>query len=170
MRVVMAAVISKNRLLTDGMKQPSQWASKEDQDFFRELKATFPVIIMGRKTYDPIEKQLQNDGIKRIVLTHRPLVSSSPNIESYSGALSELIDRLSADYDSCLLLGGGDIYGQAMKNKLIDEAYVTIEPVIFETGTQLFGSYPYDLPKDKIVSRKILNKRGTELVLYKLKG
>ena len=66
-----------------------------------------------------------------------------------------------------LLVGGSKIYSSFMKEGLVDELYLTIEPVVFGNGKNLFSDESFET-KLELVSSKKLNKKGTILLKYRV--
>jgi dihydrofolate reductase len=174
MKVIMVAVISSNGKLTRG-EDPDiyKWTSREDQDFFFSFIKRSSLIVMGSGTYNSIKSKLKTQKSKlRIVLTRRPDVYKSEQIRGQLEFSSEkppaLVRRLSKTYKQMLLVGGSAVYSSFMKENLVDEIYLTIEPLVFGSGKDLFekGSFESSF---NLVSFKKLNKQGTLLLKYKIR-
>ena len=71
------------------------------------------------------------------------------------------------DYNTVGIVGGAGVYQKMLDLNLMDEIYVTIEPVIFGRGREMFvgGTKTNNL---KLISNKKLNKNGTMLLHYKI--
>ena len=172
MKVVMVAVVSANGKLTRG-NDPDiyKWTSKEDQNFFFSLISKSKLIVMGSGTYEAVRKQLKTQNKKlRIVLTSSPEKYKNEQIKGQLEFTSEtprqLYDRM-IDHSKMLLVGGSKIYSSFMKEGLVDELYLTIEPVVFGNGKNLFSDESFET-KLELVSSKKLNKKGTILLKYRV--
>ena len=153
----------------DGMLIPN--SSRQDQDHFRRLKHKYPVIIMGRKTYDAVKNKLVLS-VKnlRIVLTKNPQTFTKDRVpgqleftDESPIDLTNRLDRLGPTRS--LLVGGSDVNELFLKAKLITDCYITIEPRFFGSGKNIFTSDSIDVPLTLIdVTR--LNKQGTLLLHY----
>lgn len=139
-------VISANGKSTRGGESPHAWASPEDQEFFRDLKQKFGVLIMGRKTYEAAGRP-GGDGIRRIVLSRK------------AGFI------LPTDVDEALLVGGSEINGAFFAQKLIDDIFLTIEPIFFGDGLPLVQGLSDEVQLE-LLSMKQLNPDGTLLLHY----
>ena len=149
------------------------WTSAEDQKYFFTLVEKNNLIIMGRETYDASKPVIKLEKRKlRIVLTHSPKKYSIGNIKGqleFSNETPEkLIERLSAlGYKKALLVGGSVINGLFLKQNLVDELYLTVEPKIFGKGKNIVEGQLLDQSL-QLISVKKLNKIGTLLLKYKI--
>lgn len=169
----MVAVVSANGKFTRGSDADIyKWTSREDQNFFFSLIVNSKLIVMGSGTYEAVRARLARRGLAklRIVLTSSPGKYKSEQVE---GALeftsetpSQLINRL-IDHKEMLLVGGSKIYSAFMKDGFIDEIYLTIEPVLFGKGKNLFAEEDFE-SRLRLISVEQLNKKGTILLKYKV--
>lgn len=173
MKIIMVAVVSANGKLTHG-DDPDiyQWTSKEDQDFFFSLVSKSKLIVMGSGTYRAIRPKLKVQSEKlRIVLTSSPEKYRDGQIKGQLEFTSEtprqLYDRM-INHPKMLLVGGSQVYSSFMKEGLVDEIYLTIEPVLFGVGKDLIAKGEVET-RLELVSIEKLNKKGTLLLKYKVK-
>ncbi len=147
------------------------WSSPEDQDHFRKLKTMYPIIIMGRKTYDTVKGELQLSlKTRRIVMTQNPDAHENAQVPGQLEFTNEsprmLVRHLTAEgVESALLVGGSDINQAFLKDKLITDCYITIEPRFFGNGKSIFTSDAIDIPL-QLTDVTTLNTRGTLLLHY----
>jgi len=144
--VVGIAVMSLDGCLTHHDRPGTGFGSAADRAFFRAALKTFDCSIAGRRTYEagrePILRAREESRLQ-MVLTSRPerfeAVSLAEHLEfrnaSIPRALRELADR---GRSRCALLGGARLYTEACAHGLLDELWVTIEPVAFGEGTRMF--------------------------------
>lgn len=174
MKVVAIAVVSINGKITRGKDSNIySWTSKEDSDFFFSKISTSKLIVMGSSTYEAVRDRIKPEkGRLRIVLTRTPRKYSKDKVEGSLEFLSQdplaLVQSLEKKgYREMLLVGGSKIYSAFLKENLIDEIYLTIEPLVFGDGKQLFakGDFAADLSLIKV---KKLNHRGSLLLKYKV--
>lgn len=102
------------------------WDLKADLAFFRQLttaaqKDKINVIVMGRKTFESIGRLLPNR--ITIVLTHNPIpgVLTIPNIHALQPILSSI-----SNIDQVFIVGGQQVYEEALKNLPIQTIYKTV--------------------------------------------
>ncbi|HVZ11530.1 MAG TPA: dihydrofolate reductase family protein [Patescibacteria group bacterium] len=172
MKITLVAVTSLDGCITYGDETDIyKWTSPEDQDFFFKKIQESKLIIMGSGTYEVIKSNIQHSANRlRVVLTKHPEKYKKDEINGqleFSDEMpSQLINRLSS-FEEALLLGGSKVYSSFMRESLVDEIYLTIEPTIFGKGKRLFN--PYNLRSNwSLVSFKKLNDKGTILLRYKL--
>jgi dihydrofolate reductase len=128
---------------------------------------------MGSGTYNAVKSFIKLSPNKlRIVLTRTPSKYKKDfidgSLEFSSETPTNLAARLSKKYKRMLLVGGATTSARFLKEELIDEIYLTIEPKVFGTGIPLFaeGSFEADF---RLLSIERLNKKGTILLKYKVK-
>ena len=172
MKITMVAVVSANGKLTRGSDPDIyKWTSKEDQDLFFKLIEQSKLIVMGSGTYEAVCDKIKLESKKlRVVLTNDPKKYKNEQVrgslEFTSETPRQLIGRL-INYNEMLLVGGGKVYSSFMKEGLIDEIYLTIEPDVFGEGKNLFAEGNFET-KLKLESVESLNKKGTILLKYKV--
>ena len=129
----------------------ADWTSKEDKRLFIELTKRAGVIVMGGNTYRTIGKALP--GRRNIVYSRHSIVQDG--IEVTDESPKSLIARL--EKEGCKELavcGGATIYSMFLNAGVVDELYLTIEPILFGAGIALLES-PADVPLKLIESRLI---------------
>lgn len=169
----MVMVASLNGKITQGTNSNIyEWTSKEDQEFFFSLIKENNLIVMGSNTYNSVREKIKLDQKKlRIVLTQTPDKYKKEivrdQLEFSSEIPRDLVSRLSKKYKQMLLVGGGEINAAFLNERLIDEIYLTIEPVLFGIGKNLLAESEVETEL-KLVSSIQLNKSGTVLLKYKI--
>lgn len=120
---VLCAVValSENRCIGRGGAMP--WHIPEDFKHFRSITMGKPVI-MGRKTFESIGKPLP--GRANIVVSRSGFAAEGAEVFS---TLEQALDRARAvaandKADEIMIIGGGQIYAQALKS--LDRIYMTV--------------------------------------------
>ncbi len=117
---------------------------KEGEDYgYAEFTADIDTIIIGRKTYDYVLKEIgpsHYENGKRdvyvITQTERPQIGRTT---FYTGSLPELIGRLKSEKGKNIYCdGGAEVINALLQNSLIDEFIISIIPVLLGNGTKLF--------------------------------
>lgn len=117
---------------------------KEDEDYgYTEFTETIDTLIIGRKTYDYVLKELgpsHYDNGKRdvyvITRTGRPNVGRTT---FYTGNLTDLVKQLQSENGKNIYCdGGSEIINELLKNDLVDEFIISVVPVLLGDGTRLF--------------------------------
>jgi len=117
---------------------------KEGEDYgYAEFTDTIDIIILGRKTYDYVLKEIgsshYDNGQRNVFVitrTERPRVGKTI---FYTGNLTELVQRLkSGNGKNIYCDGGAEIVNELLKSDLIDDFIISIVPVLVGNGTRLF--------------------------------
>lgn len=124
MIVSIIAGVSKTGVI--GFENRIPWKSSEDMKFFKEKTMNHPVI-MGRKTWDSLgNKPLKNR--TNIVITRD---RSKNNVETatdqdviFCNHLAEAIDSCEGNTNECFIIGGTQIYSDALNMDLVDRMYI----------------------------------------------
>lgn len=115
--------MSKNRVIGDS--NTLIWHLPEDLKRFRQL-TTGNTIVMGRKTYESIGKPLPN---RRSIIITRDSDYSAEGCE----VVNSLEEALLLSNSDCFIIGGGEIYRQAID--IADRIYLTLINKEFEGDT-----------------------------------
>ncbi|MDP2630030.1 MAG: dihydrofolate reductase [Candidatus Uhrbacteria bacterium] len=140
------------------------WTSPEDWRFFQTSLQKMDAVVVGHNTYEAARARLK----KRCTY-----VLSRSRTRTYRAGSVTFINPDSVDMDEILrhhrsvaVLGGASVYGMFFDRNLVDELYVTIEPLIFGRGVPMVK----DCTKTAHLSLcciKKLNHSGTVLMHYK---
>ena len=98
------------------------WRLPDDLKRFKQLTLGHP-MIMGRKTFESIGKPLP--GRTSIIVTRSPeyQVEGTLVVHSLEEALA-VAGKL--DTEEAFIIGGGEIYRQALENNSVDQIYLTL--------------------------------------------
>lgn len=148
-------------------------ASTEDQDYFFQTLKDNNLLIMGSKTYEAARDgmNLSSDRL-RVVLTSRPddyqEETVSGQLEFTSDTPKMLLQRLGErGYTQAILLGGERTNTDFLREKLVHEVWLTLEPKIFGEGNGLLSNSDLSLNL-KLLSSEKLNSQGTLLLKYQV--
>jgi dihydrofolate reductase len=143
------------------------WTSKQDKKFLFKILNQSDLIIVGRKTYQvaikPLSKRnclVLTNSVKTKKRIHSQCLFLNPNQVNLKKFLAKFRGKTVA------ILGGSQTYSLMLKLNLIDEIYLTIEPLIFGSGYNLFDCL-IDKMRWQLVKIKKLNQFGTILLHYK---
>ena len=174
MKVTIVMLSSVDGKTTQGNNQNIySWSSIEDQKHFFPLIKKHNLIVMGRETYTASKPVIKLEkGKLRIVLTRNPekylKETIKGQLEFTNESPEKLIERLSLlKYRQLLLVGGGVTNGLFLKQNLVDELFLTIEPKIFGRGKNIAEGQLLNT-KLKLLSVKKINKNGTLLLKYEV--
>lgn len=141
-----------------------KWTSKEDRSFFIEKLERYDAIITGRKSFFG---KLVNKPY--YVVTHDRELDIS-GVNTIAGNPNYIVEELEKmGFQKIALLGGVSLINQFLKEKLIDEMFITIEPKM------IGNAIPFSLSENIMVdfemsSYKILNKFGTMVLHYQYRS
>ncbi|MFT3705745.1 MAG: dihydrofolate reductase family protein [Agriterribacter sp.] len=115
---------------------------KEGEDYgYANFVATIDTVILGRKTYDWVMKQVDvfphhDKQTFVITSTARPAVG---NAVFYTGSLEALVSHLKSRPGKNIFCdGGAQVIDALIKADLVDEYIISIVPVLLGEGTKLF--------------------------------
>lgn len=117
---------------------------KEGEDYgYTEFTETIDTLIIGRKTYDYVLKELgashYDNGKRDVYVITR---TEKPNVERttfYTGNLTDLVKQLQSKNGKNIYCdGGSEIINELLKNDLVDEFIISVVPVLLGNGTRLF--------------------------------
>ena len=138
----------------------SEWTSDEDLKGFYEGSKRAGNIVMGKNTYLAAMKsgyfpfpdalnivvtheQIENRwGDERVLITDR-----SPN------DVARLLEE--KGFQTLFLAGGGQLNTSFMKDHLINEIYLDVEPLIFGRGIPIFADSDFETELELIETKQI---------------
>ncbi len=170
-KVILIAAHTIDGFIARERNELIDWTSKEDKQFFRSETTKAGVVVMGQTTYETFKRPLPNrlnivltKDIKKLTVRANKL--GYTNVEFINLAPSKVVEAVAAKgFTTVFLCGGSYTYTTFLKNKLVDELWFTIEPLIFGKGLSCFTDSVYN------VSCKLLNvtKLATDSIQVKYK-
>lgn len=153
------------RISLEKRKLPD-WTSAEDWKFFQRELARADAVVVGRNTYLSVASRLQKR--TTFVLSSRIKNTLKKDGVTFVNPKSQNLKKLFSVYKTVAVVGGARVYQTMLDNNLLDELYVTLEPLVFGRGIPMFsnGSHTRQF---ELVSVKKLNAKGTILLRYSLK-
>ncbi len=142
-KTILIAAISADGKIAERAEQSSlDWTSKEDTQFFVKRTKEAGVVIMGRKTFETIGKPLKERLIVVMTSSIEDKASQEEVLEYTSASPKELLENLDRrGYKEAAICGGSSVYSQFLKEDLVDELYLTIEPVLFGDGVPFAAGF-----------------------------
>lgn len=139
----------------------SEWTSEEDLRGFQENSKNAGNIIMGKNTYLYASKTglLPFKGALNVVVSYEQLENKyGNNLLITDKAPKEILKMLEEKgFNTAFLAGGGHLNSSFIKEGLIDEMYLDIEPLLFGKGIKVFADEDFDLELELIESKKLNN-------------
>ncbi len=145
------------------------WSSESDQEYFTGIWRESPLIVMGANTFkaDPPKPSA---GKRIVVMTSRPddykEYEVSGQLEFLDATPQQLLSLYEKKgYSQMLVVGGPHIATAFLKEELIDELWLTIEPKIFGIGINIVANEKLDVHL-QLLSCKQVNDNGTLITRY----
>jgi len=117
---------------------------KEGEDYeYEEFMANVDTIILGRKTYDYVLKEIgtshYDNGQRDVYIITRTARPSVGKTTFYTGNLAELVQRLKSESGKNIYCdGGAEVINELLQHDLIDEIIISVIPILIGNGTRLF--------------------------------
>lgn len=108
---------------------------------FEPFMAQVGAILMGRTTYDVVEKMESwpYGDTPVIVSTHRDMRPARSTVRAAAGSIQDLIQEAKeVAKTKDVYLDGGDLVRQALDASMVDEITLTLVPTLLGAGTRLF--------------------------------
>jgi dihydrofolate reductase len=145
MKVILIAALSADGLLArDGDDFSMDWTSPEDVKLFVRVTKEAGVMIMGSRTFaTTIAAGRKLPGRKMVVYTSKPHIDHdrADATEFTNDPPAVVLERLAKEgYASVAVCGGAAVYDMFLQAGLVDELYISFEPVLFGTGMTLAKS------------------------------
>jgi dihydrofolate reductase len=120
-------------------------AMSPDEDYgFADFMSKIGAYILGAKTYREITKSGVVGGDNKVptdVVTHQNDLKIGKNTYRYSGDLTDLVKKITAETEKDIwLFGGGDLTTQFINLNLVDELGIAIIPVLIGGDVPFFGN------------------------------
>ena len=170
MKVVLVFVSSLDGKATKwGSPDVREWSSKQDQEYFKGLWDEAKLIIMGSNTFNAGHFSATSDRLL-VVMTNDPSNYKKQEvpgqIEFTDTSPVELTERFQkAGYQKMMVVGGAQVATSFFKDELIDELWLTIEPIILGTGGSFVNEEKLNIDLQLIGFEKV-NERGTLITKY----
>jgi dihydrofolate reductase len=145
------------------------WSSHQDQDYYKKVWNESRLIVMGSSTYNADTFNPSPDH-QIIIMTSHPDRYKSYEVPGQMEFTNETPVELSSRFatkghQQMLVVGGPHIATSFLKEQLIDELWLTIEPKIFGTGENFATDAKLDIDLRLIQSEKV-NDQGTLITKY----
>jgi len=151
--------------ISKGSNSGIDWTSKEDSNFYQNSLKKVDAVIVGHNTYRLASKRKWKDAIVLTSKVNLPKINGETiffNPKKYN--LKKFLR--SKNYKKVAVIGGSRVYDFCLRNKMMDELFITIEPYVFTTGIPMLSGNVFLKHKFFLQSIKKLNKKGTVLLRY----
>lgn len=170
MKVILVFVSTLDGKITKwGNPHVKDWSSHNDQEYFKELWDNSPLIIMGSSTFNA-EHFTPSSNHLLVVLTKHLLKYKNYEVAGQLEFTDKSPQELTEQYQergfkTMVVVGGAHIASSFLKEQLIDELWLTIEPKIFGTGGNFVIEEQLDINL-KLTSCEKVNDQGTLITKY----
>ena len=144
---MVSIIVALDDKLGIGAKNRMLWHLKKDFAHFKAVTMNHP-IIMGRKTHESIGRALP--GRTNIVIT-RDKNYSTPGCHVVN-SLEAALKTAKAEAGEIFIIGGGEIFKQALEQNVVDKLYVT--KVKGDFNAEIF------FPEYEAIFTKVLTSRS----------
>lgn len=160
MIIIIAAIAENNAL---GKDNDLIWHLPADLQRFKKVTTGYP-IIMGRNTFESIGKPLPNR--KTVIVTRNKEYSQQGCL--IANSLEEAI-QLVSDAEKIFIIGGAQIYKEAIEKKLADQLDITLVHNTFDADVffpEINTEKWMEISKEKF-ERDTKNKFDYSFITYK---
>jgi dihydrofolate reductase len=145
------------------------WSSHQDQDYYKKVWNESRLIVMGSATFNADTFNPSPDHQIMVMTGHPDRYKNAMvpgQIEFTNETPIELVDRfINKGHQQMLVVGGPHVATSFLKEQLIDELWLTIEPRIFGTGQNFATDAKLDIDTRLIQIEKV-NDQGTLITKY----
>ena len=149
----------------------------EIMDGFSKLFETFDTVLIGRKTYDLAWAQSQETseeatgfmGLKTYVFSRTIKESPHKGVSIVTENAADFVRNLKNESGKDIwLMGGGDLAVSLLKENLVDEIGLAIQPVMLGSGIPLFPELDKQIDLELLESKPF--KNGVVALSYRVKN
>lgn len=162
MKVVLYMAISLNGFIAKEDDNTS-WISETEWNSYSVAVRKAGCLIVGRRTYHILTKQpefAEFKNVKLVAVSNKPFVTIAHNhLVAYSP--KEALETLK-EFDTVVVAGGGILNSAFLKEGLVDEIYIDIEPIVLGKGIKLFDDEDFET-KLELLGAKQLSSNEIQL-------
>jgi dihydrofolate reductase len=167
MKVILYAAITANGMI--GKKDGnSDFTSDADAISFNDICQKAGCAIMGRHTLENVFKRLPIDqwpnknGLHIVLTSKKSLDVNHPNLHLAKSPQDALRIASTRGLKEVVVIGGGLTFGSFMKDNLVDEVFLDVEPLAFGEGMPLFIAGDFESKLD-LIETKLLSPQTLQL-------
>jgi len=121
------------------------WISGEEWNSYSKAARKSGCLVVGHRTYDILTKQPEYEELEKVkivVVSNKNFKTLVPNHLIAKNPEEAL--NLLTDFKEVLVAGGGILNSSFMKENLIDEIYLDVEPLILGKGIHMFEDADFE--------------------------
>jgi dihydrofolate reductase len=150
--------------------EPTREATGEDAEWLHEAMSRLGAVVCGRYTYEAADHWGgQNPWeLPLFIVTHRPDEEPAEGGFTFVAGVEEAVEqaRAAAGDKDVHVMGGADVFRQALEARLVDELTIIVAPVILGGGKRLFEGFTRSLDLEHIGLRQ---SRYATFIDYRVK-
>jgi dihydrofolate reductase len=155
MKVTLVMAITLDGKIGKASDHLANWTSSEDKKQFIDITKRAGVIIMGKNTFNTFKQPLKDR--LNVVFTDDKDLPIIDNVMWASGEIKPVLEELeNKGYKEVVLGGGSYLNTLFLKQGLVDEMIITIEPKVFGMGLSLFKE-EFDIDLELLDIKKLNN-------------
>jgi dihydrofolate reductase len=120
--IILVAAIGKNHEL--GRNNDLLWRLKSDMQFFKTLTSGH-WVIMGRKSWDSLPLRFRPLPNRTNAVVSRNADFTAEGAHVFSNLKSAIDEAYNTEATKIFIIGGAQIYRQALEENVVDEMYLT---------------------------------------------
>lgn len=145
------------------------WSSHQDQDYYKKVWNDSRLIIMGSNTFIAEQRKPSPDHLL-VVMTREPDKYKSSEVPGQLEFTNESPREISSRFEKegreqMLVVGGPHVATSFLKDQLIDQLWLTIEPMVFGSGGNFATEENLDIHLRLLHCEKV-NEQGTLITKY----
>lgn len=164
-----ALIVAMDRERGIGKNNDLMWHLPADMKFFKETTSGH-IVVLGRKNYESIpEKYRPLPNRENAVLTRNKDYEAAGCNVFFS--LEDCLEFYAKDERTVFIIGGGEIYRQAMEMNCVDEMYITHVDKAYDADT-FFPALDLKAWKEEVIQQQIPDEKheaGFVVVKYSRK-
>jgi dihydrofolate reductase len=120
-KIQLVVAVAKNNVI--GKDNQLVWHLRDDMKFFKEL-TTGHIILSGRKNYESIPEKFRPLPNRLNCIVTRNESYYAPNCKIFR-SIQSWYDAYKDDERELFIIGGGELYKQALDDDIVDVMYIT---------------------------------------------
>jgi len=171
MKIILIMVSSIDGVIAKNPNHnPFEWTSAEDKKHFQKLSKEIGVLLMGANTFKASGRKSYPGRITYFLTGSPQNYDFGENVYPISGTPQSIASHLREQgHESVALVGGAGVNRDFLTAGLVDEVYLTVEPLIFGKGIHIFDDLDIEISL-RLLGHRVLNDRGTLLLHYKIEN
>lgn len=155
MKVILYMATTVNGLIAKEDDDTS-FVSETEWNSYSSIVQKAGNVIFGRRTYEIITKQpefKEFEKVKVVIISNQDIKTLSSN-HLVAKSPKEGIELLK-EFEQVIVAGGGMLNSAFMKEKLVDEIYLDIEPIALGKGIKIFADEDFEANLELIETKKL---------------